>query len=55
MVGCLIALVVLGRAFGGILLAALAAMAWSSFGRPRWKRRYLDTIAQRPSWKIESE
>lgn len=54
-VGCLIALVVLGRAFGAVVLAALAAMAWSTFGRPRWKQRYLDTIAQRPSWKIEPE
>lgn len=54
-IGCLIALVVLGRAFGGILLAALAAMAWSTFGRPRWKQRYLNAIAQRPSWKIEPE
>jgi hypothetical protein len=50
-----IALVVLGRAFDGILLAAIAAMGWSRFGRPRWKARYLNTIAQRPTWKIEPE
>jgi len=38
-VASLIALVVLGRAFTGILLAAIVAMAWSTFGRPQWKRR----------------
>ena len=54
-VGSLIALVLLGRAFGGILLAAVAAMAWSSFGRPQWKRRYVKAIENRPSWNIKSE
>jgi hypothetical protein len=51
----LIALVVLGRAFGGILLAAIAAMVWSTFGRPLWKRRYLRAIQNRPSWNIKPE
>ena len=55
MVASLIALVILGRAFSGILLAALAAMAWSTFGRPQWKRRYVKAIEKRPSWNIESE
>ena len=54
-VASLIALVVLGQAFGGILLAALAAMAWSTFGRPQWKRRYLKAIENRPSWNIKAE
>ena len=52
-VASLIALVVLGRAFSGLLLAALAAMAWSTFGRPQWKRRYLKAIENRPSWNIK--
>ncbi|HEY2655393.1 MAG TPA: hypothetical protein VGI55_06360 [Solirubrobacteraceae bacterium] len=54
-VASLIALVLLGRAFSGILLAALAATAWSTFGRPQWKRRYLKAIENRPSWDIKSE
>ena len=51
----LIALVVLGRAFSGILLAAIAAMVWSTFGRPLWKRRYVNAIQNRPSWNIKPE
>jgi len=51
----LIALVVLGRAFSGILLAAIAAMVWSTFGRPLWKRRYVNAIQNRPSWNIKAE
>ena len=49
------ALVVLGRAFSGILLAAIAAMVWSTFGRPLWKRRYVNAIQNRPSWNIKAE
>ncbi len=51
----LIALVMLGKAFTGILLVALAAVAWSTYGRPQWKRRYLEAIRNRPSWTIEPE
>ena len=54
-IASLIALVVLGRAFSGILLVAIAAMAWSTFGRPMWKRRYLTAIQNRPRWNIEPE
>jgi hypothetical protein len=54
-VGILIALVLLGRTTAAILLAALAATAWTRFGRARWDRRYLDRIAERPSWDIDSE
>ncbi len=54
-IASLIALVVLGRAFSGILLVAIVAMVWSTFGRPMWKRRYLTAIQKRPSWNIEPE
>jgi hypothetical protein len=54
-IASLIVLIVLGRAFGGILLVAVAAMVWSTYGRPQWKRRYLKAIANRPSWTIEPE
>ena len=51
----LIALVMLGKAFTGILLVALVAIAWSTYGRPQWKRRYPEAIRKRPSWSIEPE
>lgn len=54
-IASLIALVILGKAFTGILLVALAAVAWSTYGRPRWERRYLKAIADRSTWKIEPE
>ena len=54
-IAALVALIVLGKAFSGILLVALAAVAWSTYGRPQWKRRYLEAIANRPSWTIEPE
>jgi len=51
----LILLILSGRAFGGILLAALAAIAWSTNGRPRWRKRYMNAAANLPSWTIEPE
>jgi hypothetical protein len=51
----LIVLIVAGRAFGGILLAALATVGWCTFGQARWHRRYLDATANRPNWTIEPE
>jgi hypothetical protein len=54
-VASLIALIVIGRAFGGIVIAALAAMVWATYGRARWERRYLKAIENPPSWTIESE
>jgi hypothetical protein len=54
-IATLIALIVLGRAFGGVLVVALAAFAWSTYGRPLYRRRYLKAIADRPSWNIEPE
>lgn len=54
-IAALIALVVIGRAFSGILLVALAAFGWSTYGRPQWKRRYLTAIQNRPNWTIEPE
>jgi hypothetical protein len=54
-IASLIALIILGKAFGGILLVGLAAVAWSTYGRPLWKRRYLQAIQNRPNWTIEPE
>jgi len=54
-IAALIALVILGKAFSGILLFGLAAIGWNTYGRPYWKRRYLRAIENRPSWTIEPE
>jgi hypothetical protein len=54
-IASLVALVILGRVFTGLLFAAIAAMGWSTYGRPQWKRRYLKAIQNRPSWNIEPE
>jgi hypothetical protein len=54
-IASLVVLVIVGKAFTGILLVALAAVAWSTYGRPQWKRQYLKAIANRPTWKIEPE
>jgi hypothetical protein len=52
---CVIAFVVMGRAFGGLILVAFAATAWSMFVRPLHKRRYREAIAKLPSWEIEPD
>jgi hypothetical protein len=54
-VASLIALLILGKAFSGVLVVALAAFAWSSYGRPLYRRRYLRAIENRPNWTIEPE
>jgi hypothetical protein len=51
----LIALVVAGHAFGGIMLAVLAAVVWSTSGQAWWQRRYANATANRPTWTIEPE
>jgi hypothetical protein len=48
-------LVVADRAFAGIVLAALAATAWTVYGRARWDRRYLGATENPSSWTIEPE
>ncbi|HUA44480.1 MAG TPA: hypothetical protein VMA77_04590 [Solirubrobacteraceae bacterium] len=51
----LIVLIAAGRAFGAFMLAALAAMAWTVYGRPQWNRRYLQTSQNPSSWTIGPE
>ena len=52
---CVVAFIVMGRAFGGLILVAFAATAWSMFVRPFHKRRYREAIAKLPSWEIEPD
>ena len=52
---CIVTLVVIGKAFGAVILVAFAAMGWSSYVRPGRRRRYRESIANLPSWDIEPE
>jgi hypothetical protein len=51
----IIALIIVGKAFGGLILVAFVAMAWSTWIRPARQRRYRQQIANLPSWEIEPE
>jgi hypothetical protein len=52
---CVVLFVVMGRAFGGLILVAFATTAWSMFARPLHRRRYRAALAKLPSWEIEPE
>jgi hypothetical protein len=52
---CVVAFIVMGRAFGGLIVVAFGATAWSMFARPLHKRRYREAIAKLPSWEIEPD
>ncbi len=52
---CIVAFIVAGKAFGGLILVAFAATAWSMFVRPFHKRKYREAIAKLPSWEIEPD
>jgi hypothetical protein len=52
---CVAVFIVLGQAFGGLIVVAFGATAWSMFGHPFHKRRYREQLAKIPSWKIEPE
>jgi hypothetical protein len=52
---CVIVFLLLGKAFGGLIVVAFAVTAWSMFGHPFHKRRYREQLAKLPTWKIEPE
>jgi len=52
---CIVAFIVIGKAFGGLVVVAFALTAWSMFARPLHRRRYRRALAQLPSWQIEPE
>jgi hypothetical protein len=52
---CVVVFIVLGEAFGGLIVVGFGATAWSMFGRPFHRRRYREQLAKIPSWKIEPE
>lgn len=52
---CVIAFIVAGRAFGGLVVVALGATTWSMFFRPIYQRRYRAALADLPNWQIRPE
>lgn len=52
---CIVVFIALGKAFGGLIIVAFAATAWSMFVRPIHRRRFRQAIADLPSWEIEPE
>ncbi len=52
---CIVAFIIAGRAFGGLIVVALAATTWGIFFRPVYQRRYRAALAKLPSWQIEPE
>jgi hypothetical protein len=52
---CVITFIIMGKAFGGLIVVAFGASAWSMFARPLHKRRFRKAIADLPSWEIEPE
>jgi hypothetical protein len=52
---CVVAFVIAGKAFGGLILVGFAATAWSMFARPFHKRKYREAIAKLPSWEIKPD
>ena len=52
---CVIAFIIVGKLFAGLILVAFAATAWSMFARPLHRRRYRQAIAKLPSWEIEPD
>ncbi len=52
---CVVAFIVVGKAFGGLILAAFAISAWGMFARPLYRRRYRRELGDRPTWKLKPE
>jgi hypothetical protein len=52
---CVVVFILLGKAFGGLILIGFLGSAWSMFVRPFHKRRYRERLAKLPSWDIEPD
>jgi hypothetical protein len=50
-----IACIIVGKAFGGIIVVGVMATTWSMFFRPIHRRKYRQAIADLPTWKIKPE
>jgi hypothetical protein len=52
---CIVAFLIVGQPFAGLILVAFAVTAWSMLARPFHKRRYREALAKLPSWEIEPD
>ncbi|HWD64093.1 MAG TPA: hypothetical protein VG405_02890 [Solirubrobacteraceae bacterium] len=52
---CIVAFLIAGKPFGGLILVAFAVSAWSMFARPLHKRKHRQALAKLPSWEIEPD
>lgn len=52
---CIVAFIIAGQAFGGLVLVAFCASAYSMFARPLFKKRYRRALADLPSWEIKPD
>jgi hypothetical protein len=52
---CVVAGVVVGKAFGGLIIVAIVATTWSMFFRPMHSRKYRAALAQLPTWELTPE
>jgi hypothetical protein len=52
---CIVAGVLVGKAFGGLIIVAVAATTWSMFFRPIHSRKYRAALAQLPTWELTPE
>jgi hypothetical protein len=52
---CIVAFIIVGKAFGGLIIVALLATTWSMFFRPMHRRKYRQALADLPTWKIKPE
>ena len=51
----IVVFIIAGQAFGGLVLVAFCASAYSMFVRPLHKKRYRKALADLPSWEIKPE
>ena len=52
---CVIALIIVGKAVGGLIIVGVVATTWSMFFRPIHRRKYRQALADLPTWKIKPE
>jgi len=52
---CVVAFIIIGRAFGGLVVVALCATTWGMFFKPIYTKRYRAALAKLPSWEIEPD
>ena len=52
---CVVAFIIMGKAFGGLLVVAVIATTWNIFFRPVYKRRYQAALKDLPTWSLKPE